>query len=190
VRIVKEDTTQLLMNASQGDRSAMEALLPLVYEELREIAARKMRDERSDHTLQPTALVNEAFLRLVDQTRVQWQGRTHFCAVAANMMRRILVDHARRHRAAKRGAGAAKLALDDVPGISSGQDPVDIVALDELMERLSQLNERHARVVELRFFTGLDVKETAAALGVSPATVKNDWRAARAWLSSQLRNSD
>jgi RNA polymerase sigma factor (TIGR02999 family) len=186
--IMQEDTTRLLLNASKGDRVSMEALMPVVYEELRAIAQRKMRSERADHTLQPTALVNEAFLRLVDQTRVQWQGRAHFCAVAANMMRRILVDHARRRAADKRGAGFRPVALDDVLAPSRSSDPLDLVALDDLLEQLATLHARHARVVELRFFGGLSVKETAHALGVSPATVKNDWRTARAWLLCQLSN--
>jgi RNA polymerase sigma-70 factor, ECF subfamily len=184
-----EETTRLLLKACQGDRAAVDALLPLVYDQLHEIAERKMRSERGDHTLQPTALVHEAFLRLVDQNRVHWQGRAHFCAVAANMMRRILVDHARRRASQKRGAAAAKVPLDDAPGLSGGQNPLDIVALDDLLDQLAQLNERHARVVELRFFTGLDVNETAHVLGVSPATVKNDWRAARAWLMARMDNS-
>ena len=185
---MSDEVTRLLLASCHGDPSAMERLLPLVYDELHAIAAHKMREERTDHTLQPTALVNEAFLRLVDQSRVQWQGRAHFCAVAANMMRRILVDHARKRAAQKRGAGAGKISLEDAYGLSSGQNPLDLVALDDLMEELARLNQRHARVVELRFFTGLDVNETAKALEVSPATVKNDWRAARAWLAVRLGN--
>jgi RNA polymerase sigma factor (TIGR02999 family) len=183
---MQEETTRLLLEAAGGNRAAADALLPLVYDELRAIAAQKMRSERADHTLQPTALVNEAFLRLVDQTRVQWQGRAHFCAVAASMMRRILVDHARRRDADKRGAGQRPVVLDEAFAPSGGQNPVDIVALDDLLNRLAELNERHARVVELRFFGGLTVEETAHALGISPATVKNDWRAARAWLLIHL----
>lgn len=183
---MSEDTTHLLLKSCRGDREALDLLLPLVYEELHRIAEQNMRDERSDHTLQPTALVNEAFLRMMDQNRVQWQGRAHFCAVAANMMRRILIDHARRRAAQKRGANAARIPLDDALGLARGQRPVDLVALDDLLEELARLNARHARVVELRFFTGLDVNETAHVLGVSPATVKNDWRAARAWLMVRM----
>jgi RNA polymerase sigma factor (TIGR02999 family) len=183
---MRDETTRLLLNSAEGDKAALEALLPRVYDELKAIAARKMQQERVGHTLQPTALVNEAFLRLVDQKRVQWQGRAHFCAVAANMMRRILVDHARRKAADKRGAGMGRVPLDNAFGLSRGQDPVDIVALDDLLEHLATLNQRHAQVVELRFFTGLSVEETAHVLGVSPATVKNDWRTARAWLMAQL----
>lgn len=183
------ETTRLLMNSAEGDKAALEALLPRVYDELKAIAANKMRNERADHTLQPTALVNEAFLRLVDQKRVQWQGRAHFCAVAANMMRRILVDHARRKAADKRGAGMGRIPLDNAFAASPGENPVDIVALDDLLEQLAKLNQRHAQVVELRFFTGMTVEETAHVLGVSPATVKNDWRTARAWLMANLDES-
>lgn len=183
---MQNETTRLLLNSAQGDKAALEALLPRVYDELRAIAEAKMRNERPDHTLQPTALVNEAFLRLVDQTRVQWQGRAHFCAMAANMMRRILVDHARRRAADKRGAGRGRVPLENVCGAAKGEDPVDIVALDDLLDELARLNERHARVVEFRFFAGMTVEETAHVLGVSPATVKNDWRTARAWLLIHL----
>ena len=160
--------------------------MPLVYDQLRAIAANKMRAEGTDHTLQPTALVHEAFLRLVEQDQVQWQGAAHFCAVAASMMRRILVDHARAKAAGKRGGGAKRVVLDEAFAPAHGSDPVDVVALDDLLQHLASLNERHARVVELRCFGGLGVKETAEVLGVSPATVKNDWRTARAWLMSQL----
>lgn len=183
---MRDETTRLLQNICQGDRGSAEALIPLVYDELKAIAASKLRDERPDHTLQPTALVHEAFLRLVDQTQVQWQGRAHFCAMAANMMRRILIDHARRRGAQKRGAGLNKVTLDEAGAMAGSADPAELVALDDLLNELAELNERHARVVELRFFAGLDVKETAHVLEVSPATVKNDWRAARAWLMSRL----
>jgi RNA polymerase sigma factor (TIGR02999 family) len=179
-------TTQLLAKASQGDRASMDALMAIVYDELRAIAGERMRGERPDHTLQPTALVNEAFLRLIDQSRVEWRGKTHFCAVAASMMRRILVDHARAKKATKRGAGVRPQKLDEAWAPALGNNPVDLVALDDLLEQLAQLNERHARVVVLRTFGGLDVKQTAQVLDVSPATVKNDWRVARAWLLAQL----
>ncbi len=184
------ETTRLLLEAGRGQRASLEALLPLVYEELKAIAIQRLRGERPDHTLQPTALVHEAFLRLVDQTRVQWQNRAHFCAVAANMMRRILVDHARGRAAEKRGAGRHKVPLLDTIGLARERNPVDIVALDDVLQELTRLNERHARVVELRFFGGLNVEETAHTLGVSTATVKNDWRAARAWLLTQLTDHD
>ena len=184
------ETTRLLMEACQGRQASLEALLPLVYDELKAIAIQKLRGERRDHTLQPTALVHEAFLRMVDQTRVQWQGRAHFCAVAASMMRRILVDHARGRAAEKRGAGRHEVPLLDNIGLAKERNPVDIVVLDDLLNELARLHERHARVVELRFFGGLTVEETAHTLGVSPATVKNDWRTARAWLLTQLTNDD
>lgn len=150
------------------------------------MAALRLQDERADHTLQPTALVNEAFLRLADQTRVNWQGKAHFCAVAATMMRRVLVDHARKRNAGKRHGNLQRVQYEEtvLPDISG--DPVDMVVVDDLLERLAELNARHARVFELRCFGGLDVKETATVLDVSIATVKNDWRFARAWLASQL----
>ena len=180
------ETTRLLIRASEGDRASLDQLLPLVYGELKAIATNKMRNERANHTLQPTALVNEAFLRLVDQSRVQWKGRAHFCAVAAEMMRRILIDHARRRHAEKRGAGFHRVSWNEALAQEDGDRAIDVLVLDDLLEQLAALNERHARVVELRFFGGLGIKETAEVLGVSPATVKNDWRAARAWLMSRL----
>ncbi len=183
-------TTDLLLSISAGDRNAIHQLMPLVYDELREIAASRLKRERVDHTLQPTALVNEAFLRLADQTRVNWQGKAHFCATAATMMRRILVDHARRKKADKRGAEGQRMPLREtlLPAMSS--QPVDVVAVDDLMEQLAGVNPRQAQVFELRCFGGLDVKETAAVLEVSEATVKNDWRFARAWLASQLHSAE
>ena len=183
---MSQESTNLILKAARGNRDAVDALLPLVYDELRAIAARALQQERSDHSLQPTELVNEAFLRLADQTQVNWQGRAHFCAIAAKMMRRILVDHARRKAATKREGHAVHVMFEDnmLPAVST--NPVDVVAVDDLMERLTELNPRHARVFELRCFGGLDVKETAQVMNVSEATVKNDWRFARAWLASQL----
>lgn len=183
---MSQESTNLVLSAARGDRNAAAALLPLVYDELRDIAARNLQSERSDHTLQPTALVHEAFLRMVDQSQVNWQSRAHFCAIAARMMRRVLVDHARKRAAAKREGNVARVFLDQdaIPALS--RDPVDIVGLNDLMDRLSGLNERHAQVFELRCFGGLDVNETAQVLGISEATVKNDWRFARAWLASQI----
>lgn len=183
---MSQDSTNLILSASRGNRNAVDALLPLVYDELRTIAARALQNERFDHSLQPTALVNEAFLRLADQTQVDWQGRAHFCAIAATMMRRVLVDHARRKTAAKREGHAIRVTLDENLHAAVSNTPVDLIDLNDLMERLSVLNPRHARVFELRHFGGLDVKETAQVLEVSEATVKNDWRFARAWLASQL----
>lgn len=181
-----QQATDLLLSISSGDRNAMDQLMPLVYDELRVIAANRLQHERADHTLQPTALVNEAFLRLADQTRVNWQGKAHFCAVAANMMRRILVDHARRRNALKREAGGRQVPLQDTLLPSVSPTPLDVVAVNDLMEQLANLNPRQAQVFELRCFGGVDVKETAAVLDVSEATVKNDWRFARAWLASGL----
>lgn len=183
---MSQETTNLILSVSQGNRDAIDALLPVVYDELRAIAANALKHERSDHTLQPTALVNEAFLRLADQTQVNWQGRAHFCAIAAKMMRRVLVNHARRKLASKRQGHAVHVTFADtmLPAVSA--DPVDVIALDDLMERLAELNPRHARVFELRCFGGLGVKETSQVMNVSQATVKQDWRFARAWLASQL----
>ncbi|TWT32774.1 sigma-70 family RNA polymerase sigma factor [Blastopirellula retiformator] len=183
---MSDDTIQLLAALSRGETDAAEKLLPLVYNELKGIAARQMQRERADHTLQPTALVHEAYLKLIDQNRVEWQGRAHFCAIAANVMRRILVDYARQKNAAKRGAGAQKIAIEEDLTPDRASRDVDLVALDDALERLTALNPRHARIVELRYFGGLTVDETAATLDVSPSTVKNDWRAAKAWLLTQL----
>jgi RNA polymerase sigma factor (TIGR02999 family) len=180
------DTTRILNKIGAGDASAADRLLPLVYEELRRLAAHYMLQERPGHTLQPTALVNEAYLRLVDQSRVSWRNREQFFAVAAEMIRRILVDHARKKSAAKRGGGAPHFPLDlGQPGdATTGQ--LDLLALDDALTRLGELSDRQRRVVELRFFGGLSVQETANALEVSKATVKNDWRVARAWLQGEL----
>ncbi|PQO43749.1 RNA polymerase subunit sigma-70 [Blastopirellula marina] len=189
-RRVSDETIQLLAALSRGETDAAEKLLPLVYNELKGIAARQMQRERSDHTLQPTALVHEAYLKLIDQNRVEWQGRAHFCAIAANVMRRILVDYARQKNAAKRGAGAQKIAIDENLTPDQASRDVDLVALDDALERLTALNPRHARIVELRYFGGLTVEETAAALDISASTVKNDWRAAKAWLLTQLEEAE
>lgn len=187
---MSDETIQLLAALSRGETDAAEKLLPLVYNELKGIAARQMQRERADHTLQPTALVHEAYLKLIDQNRVEWQGRAHFCAIAANVMRRILVDYARQKNAAKRGAGAHKIAIDENLTPDQTSRDVDLVALDDALERLTVLNPRHARIVELRYFGGLTVEETAAALDISASTVKNDWRAAKAWLLTQLEDAE
>ena len=181
------DVTRLLLDWSRGDRTALDRLMPLVYDELRALAARSLRSERSAHTLQGTALVHEAYLKLVDQRQVRWQDRAHFFAVAAQVMRRILVDHARRHGAAKRGGGVAALALEDVALAAAPGPTVDWVALDRALDRLATLDSRQARIVELRFFGGLTIEETAEVLRVSPATVKNEWSLARAWLHRELQ---
>ena len=159
--------------------------MPLVYSELRRLAKAYLRRERSDHTLQSTALVNEAFLRLVNQRNVQWKSRAHFFGIAAQLIRRILVDHARAHQADKRGAGAFKLSLDEAIGVPEKRD-LDLVALDDALQRLTELDPQQSRIVELRFFAGLSIEETAEVLGISTATVKREWSTARAWLYRDL----
>jgi RNA polymerase sigma factor (TIGR02999 family) len=182
------EVTRLLRDWRAGDEEALERLLPRVYDELRRLARAYLARERPGHTLQPTALVHEAYLRLVDQTRVDWQNRAHFFAIAATSMRRILVSHARRRHAAKRGGAALTLTLDE--GLAAaGERDVDLVALDEALAALERLDPRQARIVELRFFAGLTIEETATALEVSPATVKLDWKLARAWLFRELSGS-
>jgi RNA polymerase sigma factor (TIGR02999 family) len=174
------EVTALLTAWSKGDESAYDKLVPLVYDELHRLAHRHMNRERKGHTLQTTALVDEAYLRLAGQ-RVPWQNRSHFFAIAAQLMRRILVDHARSHQYAKRGAGAPHVSLDNALEMSE-ERAAELVALDEALDDLARLDPRKARVVELRFFGGLEIEETAQVLGVSPNTVKRDWRTARAWL--------
>ena len=183
------DVTQLLIAWRAGDHAAEEQLLSAVYTELHRQAARAMRRESDEVTLQATALVHEAYLRLIDQSRVQWSNRAHFFGVAAQLMRRILVDHARRRHAQKRGDGARPLALDDADGpvgASSEVAGVDVIVLDDALERLAELDERQARIVELRYFAGLNIEDTAEALRISPATVKREWAVARAWLRREL----
>ena len=179
--LVPTNITRLLVAWNNGDEAALTELTPLVYEELHRLAHRYMGRERSGHTLQTSALVNEAFLRLVDWKNVQWQNRAHFFAVSAKLMRRILVDFARSNAYAKRGGGAAHLDLDEVAVVSPGRD-TDIVALDEALTALAALSPRQSQVVELRFFGGLSLEETAEVLKVSVGTVRRDWSLARAWL--------
>jgi len=178
--------TQLLRAWSRGDRAALDQLMPLVYDELRRLAHHYLRQRRPGHTMQATALVHEAYLRLVNQKIMNWQNRAHFFGIAANIMRSILVDYARRGYAAKRGGGRHTLVLDDTVGVSRGSD-VDLVALDEALNGLSAIDPRQGRIVELRFFGGLLVEEVAEVLGVSPITVKREWRTAKAWLHRELR---
>jgi RNA polymerase sigma-70 factor, ECF subfamily len=184
------ELTQLLQAWHRGDVAASEKLLPVIYAELHRQAARAMRRESETHTLQPTALVNEAYLRLVGQDRVEWQSRAQFFGVAAQMMRRILVDHARGHRAVKRGAGMPRISLDgaEVRGELAANSDSDASVLDlhEALERLAVLDALQARLVELRYFGGLTIEETAAALERSPATIKREWAIARAWLRREL----
>lgn len=182
----RTDVTRLLNKAGDGDESAVNRLMPLVYDELRALAESCLQSERPDHTLQATALVNEAYLRLVKQEEVEWKNRSHFFAVAAQAIRRILVDHARTHGRAKRGGGRQRVKLDEDIAVREERE-LDLVALDEAMEKLAALNERQARIVELRFFGGLGLKEVAEFLGVSPRTVDGDWSMARAWLRRELR---
>jgi RNA polymerase sigma factor (TIGR02999 family) len=179
------DVTVLLGDWSRGNRSALNQLLPLVYAELRRIAARQLRHERPDHTLQPTALVHEVYLRLVDQRQVDWQNRAHFFGVAAQVMRRILVDHARRHGASKRGDGVGCVSIDEAKE-AAAPDEIPILALDHALDRLEKVDKDLATIVELRAFGGLTIEEAAQVLKVSPSTVKRDWRTAKAWLNREL----
>jgi RNA polymerase sigma factor (TIGR02999 family) len=180
--------TELLAAWSDGDRSALDQLAPLVYDELRRMARRQMNRERAGHTLQTTALVNEAYLRLIDQKSVRWQNRAHFFAIAAQMMRRILIDHARAKHFGKRGGGAPRVALDEA-AVLSDERAGELVALDEALRALSQIDERKGRIVELRYFGGLSVEEAAEVLKVSSDTVTREWRRARAWLHREMQRT-
>jgi RNA polymerase sigma factor (TIGR02999 family) len=179
------EMTALLRAWGSGDKSALDRLLPLIYDELRRLAAHYLRAERPDHTLQPTALVHEAYLRLSQTNRMTLQDRAHFFRLAAEMMRRVLVDHARKRRAAARGGGETKVALDEALGLA-GRQELDLLALDDALSQLAVIDPQPSRVVELKFFGGLSNEETAEALGVSPATVKRDWAWAKAWLHQEL----
>ena len=181
----RDDVTQLLVSWTNGDKAAFDQLVPIVYAELRRIARRSMARQNPGHTLQTSALVNECYLRLIDQRSIDWQNRAHFFAVAARAMRHILVDHARRYQYAKRGGGALKVALSEA-GPLAEQRAAELVALDDALTALAALDERKARVVELRFFSGLSIEETAEALGVAPTTVTREWRAAKMWLHDAL----
>ena len=182
----RRDVTALLMAWRDGDEDALRHLTPLVYDELHRLAERYMRGEQAGHTLQTTALVNEAYIRLVDSSRVRWQNRAHFFAVAAQLMRRILVDFARRRRYQKRGGDWRQVTLAEGFDVATNVNP-DLVAVDEALEELAKLDARKAQVVELRFFGGLTLEETAEALKVSTDTVGRDWRAAKAWLTRELK---
>ena len=187
-RGASNQVTELLVRWRGGDKAALDALLPLVYRELRRIANHYLQAERSDHTLQSTALVHEAYVRLTNQDLPQWQNRAHFFAVASQLMRQILVDHARTHRASKRGGSVFKLALEEAEEQPQVVD-VDIVALDEALKTLANMDSQQSRVVELKFFGGLSNQDTAEVLGVSASTVKRDWTTARAWLFRELNRS-
>ena len=180
--------TQLLIDWNRGDKGALDRLMPLVYNELRVVARHHLSLEDREHTLQSAALVNETYLRLVDQERVQWRNRAHFFAISARMMRRILVDHARQRRAEKRGGAMPRLSLDESAGVAKRTD-LDLVALDQALDDLSKLDPQQARVIELRFFGGLTIEEISEALDISAATVTRDWVTAKAWLFSQLKDS-
>lgn len=186
----QEMVTSVLARVQRGDGAATEELFPLVYDELRSIAARYLAGERQAHTLQPTELVNEAFMRLVGPGEVEWESRAHFFGAAARAIRRILTDHARTKNRAKRGAGARKVSLDEAETIAVGDnDTPDFVELDRALEKLSTMDEQKAKVVELRFFGGLTAEQTAAALGISESTVHRDWQFSRAWLHRELGES-
>jgi RNA polymerase sigma factor (TIGR02999 family) len=180
-----QDVTRLLVDWSNGDQAALDKLLPLVNDELRRLARRYMRRESPGHTLQTSALINEAFLRLIDQRRVRWQNRAHFFGVAAQLMRRVLIDHARSHRYAKRGGGALKVSLDEAAAVTEAR-AAELLAVDEALEKLTKMDARKGRIVELRFFSGLTEVETAEVMGVSLPTAQREWRAAKAWLRRML----
>jgi RNA polymerase sigma factor (TIGR02999 family) len=182
-----EDVTGLLVAWRDGNPQALDELIPIVYAELRRIARQRLRGERSGHSLQPTALTHEAFLRLFGARQVDWQDRAHFFAVASQLMRRILVEHARNRGAAKRGGGATRVTLDEVDAPAESAD-VDVVALHEALARLEAVDPRQSRIVELRYFGGLSIEETAEVLGASPATIKRDWRVAKLWLRRALED--
>lgn len=180
------EVTGLLAELRSGNKEALAKLIPLVYDELHRLAEHYMRNERVGHTLQPTALINEAYLRLASAEKANWQHRAHFVAVAAGTMRRVLIDHARKQKAAKRGGKQAALPLEDSPEFLSEERSEELIALDEALTRLQELDSRQSQVVELRFFGGLTVEETAEVLGISPKTVKRDWAVARAWLHGEM----
>lgn len=179
------DVAATLAKIAAGNHDAADQLMPMVYEQMRRLAASMLQQESPGHTLQPTALVNEAFLRMVDQSRVNWQGKTHFFAIGAKMMRRILIDHARSKKRQKRGGGAHRVALTDDLCVSSRNDE-DVLAIDEALKKLAKLDPRQEQIVELRFFGGLTVKQVAEALNVSKRTVESEWTMLRAWLRREL----
>src|SRR5678815_132897 len=184
----KHDITQLLAKWSDGNQSALDELYPLVYDELHRLARRYMSRERKGHTLQTTALINEAYVRLVDQRNVHWANRSHFFAISAQIMRRILIDHARSHAYAKRGGGQQKVSLDETATLQVARAAA-LISLDDALQSLAKIDQRRSQVVELRYFGGLSNEEIAQALGISPNTVTRDWNMARAWLYQQLAGS-
>lgn len=182
------EVTQLLLDWGNGDKAALDKLVPVVYQELRRLAGYYMRRERPGHTLQTSALVNEAYMRLVDYKQMHWQSRAHFFAVAAQAMRRILVEHARKRHFAKRGGGAVQVSLDEAATVSEKQ-AADLIALDDALTGLEAIDPRKSRIVELRYIGGLNIEETAEVLGISPATVQREWRSAKAWLYRAIANT-
>lgn len=184
----QENVTELLLGWGDGNKEALDRILPIVYDELRRQAARYLRRERAGHTLQTTALINEAYIRLVDQKNVRWQNRAHFFGIAAQLMRRILVDHSRTKGRAKRGGSDVRVSLSDANLIANQRD-IEVIAVDEALARLAQIDEQQSKVVELRFFGGLTVEETAEVLKISPATVKRDWSMAKAWLHREISSN-
>jgi RNA polymerase sigma-70 factor (ECF subfamily) len=183
--LAPQEFTQLLVNWRNGDKSALDEMTPVLYEELRRVARRLLSAERRDHTLQPTALVHEAYMRLIDQRSVDWRNRAHFLGVAATMMRRILINHAKAHQAAKREGYAQAIALEDALGVFTNPE-VDLLDLDQSLDRLAKLDPQQGKVVELRYFGGLSIEETAEVMGISTATVKREWGTARLWLLQQM----
>ena len=179
------EVTQLLIEWSHGNKAALDKLMPLIHDELRRLAHHYMSRERPDHTLQTTALVNEAYLRLVNRKDAHWENRTHFFAIAATLMRNILVDHARSHAYAKRGGGAHKTDLDEAMVVSQ-QRAAEVIALDDVLKKFAVFDPQQSRIVELRFFGGLTIEETAEVLNLSPATIKREWKTAKAWLYHEL----
>lgn len=184
---MSHDVTGLLIQLSEGNKQVVNEIFPLIYGELKKIAGNYLRNERVSHTLQPTALVHEAYLKLVDHTRINWQNRAHFLGMAATMMRQILIDHARRHRAEKRGGENENLPLEDSIVIVAGEKSMDLISLDDALKDLAKFDEFKSRLVELRYFGGLSVEETAEVLNVSEITVKRHWRLAKAWLAEAIK---
>jgi RNA polymerase sigma-70 factor (ECF subfamily) len=182
------EVTQLLIEWSNGDKAALDKLMPLIHEELQRLAHHYMSRERPGHTLQTTALIDEAYLRLINRKDVHWQNRAHFFAIAAQVMRSILVDHARSHAYAKRGGGARKIAFEDAMLVTQ-ERAAEVVALDDALKALASFDPQQSRIVELRFFGGLTIEETAEAMGLSPATIKREWTSAKAWLYHEVANS-
>jgi RNA polymerase sigma factor (TIGR02999 family) len=183
------EITQMLIELTDGNTEVVDVILPHIYGELRRLASSYLRRERSDHTLQPTALVHEAYIKLIDQKRVKWQNRAHFFGIAAQVMRRILMDHARKHNAEKRGGEFEKLPLEEEILIVSHDKSAELIALDDALEALAQLDEQKAKIVELRYFGGLSIEETAEVMGVSVPTINRQWRMAKAWLYGQISAS-